>query len=125
GCDSRLLLLEDGENVSRGIREPSDERAPAAEYAFVVHVGFHLGIAFELHAASTQVVDRFLNVVDGKIQDRKGRRRVIRFGVGEDGSVVAKVQTEKAVGFGDPDAEGFSVEFLGRGQVVNRKTTER
>ena len=35
------------------------------------------------------------------------------------------VQTEKAVGFGDPDAEGFSVEFLGRGQVVNRKTTER
>src|ERR1700682_2985049 len=72
-------LLNDGEDVARRIFEPRDRRPDLAEDALLVDTG----VALEPDAARGELIHRRLDVVDREVEDRVGRRGVVRFRIDE------------------------------------------
>src|SRR5260370_17206591 len=67
-----LAVLEDGQDVTRRIGEPGDERAAAPVDA--LGVLFHSLIALEAHASAGQLIDGRVDVVAPEVAEGEVRR---------------------------------------------------
>src|SRR5512143_2746603 len=119
-----LLLFEHGQDVSGGVLEPCDLRSAVAVNAFLVRRDLAL-VMLEADSAPGQIVHRFLDVVDGEIQDGKCCGRVVRLRVNHDSGPLPDVQPQKAVLVGDLETQGLFVEFFRLPDVLYRKPAER
>ena len=105
---------EDRQDVSRRIGEPGDVGTVAARDALVVLV--EPVVPEHLHALRGERVDRGVDVRDREVEDRVGRRRVVRFAVDEHGGVAGEVESQEVVALvddADLEAERVAVELSG------------
>ena len=81
--------MQNGQNVPSRIEEPRDIGAdierPSATDALLVEP-FHAFVPFEHHTAGGKARDGIVDILNGEIEDREGRRLMIRLGVAEDGA---------------------------------------
>src|SRR5215207_5793294 len=116
------LLLDDRQDVARRVLEPGDRRALAAEDAPLVLL--EALVALEDHAALGQGVHGRLDVVDREVEDRVGRRDVVRLGVDHDLPVAGEPQVEQAVLLLHAQPQGVAVEPGGLLDVRHREAAE-
>jgi rod shape-determining protein MreB len=115
-------VLEDGQDVARGVGEPGDERSAASADALGVLV--YPLVTLEVHAPADQFVDGRVDVLDQEVEDGVRGRRVVGLRVDQRVAVASQVQREQTVLLGHLYAERLTVELPGLVKVVDGEPAE-
>src|SRR5580692_9811474 len=116
-------FLQDGEDVAGRVLEPGDVGAAGPVDALVVLAA--AVIFLQLDAPADQFVHGRVDVIDGEVEDRVGRRRVVGLGVDQRVAAAGQVQGQQAVLLGSLQPERLAVELLRRLEVVDGEPAER
>src|SRR5882762_8122591 len=115
-----LLLFEHGQDIPGWIFEPRDRWASVAVNSFLVCFDLSDVVMLENYTRLSEAVDRLLDIVNLKIEDRERGGLMAGLGIYEHVAATRDAQDETFCRFRNCQAECFTVKLFCLLKVINR-----